>query len=106
MCMRRRGTCEAPSERSKAMDPATPARALKKAAKKTAHAAADAADKVADLLETPARGAPGAAPPALEEPTEPTEPLGAKPDQDAPELRTATGAVPEDARSRAQQGAH
>ncbi len=52
------------------------------------------AEKAAELAEPPVPGAPGAAPPPYDEPTlesGPTEPLPPKPDQTAPEVRTATG---------------
>ncbi|GAA4382010.1 catalase [Nocardioides caricicola] len=49
------------------------------------------AEKAAELAEPPVPGAPGVEPPQLEEPTEPRAPLPPKPDQGAPELRTATG---------------
>ncbi len=50
-------------------------------------------------------GTPGAAPPSLEEPTTPHEPLPAKPDQGEPEVRTATGAeTSAPAHARGQQG--
>jgi catalase len=49
--------------------------------------------------------APGAQPPDLEEPTTPRNPLPPKPDQVAPELRTATGTPVEGpATARGQQG--
>jgi catalase len=83
------------------MDPAKPARAVKKVAERTARAAAD---KAADLLEPPVPGAPAAVSPSLEEPTEPIEPLEPKPEQEQPAFRTATGAEPGRS-ARAQQGA-
>lgn len=50
-------------------------------------------------------GAPGPEAPAFDEPTAPREPLPPKPDQVAPELRTATGAVAEGPlTARGQQG--
>lgn len=45
-----------------------------------------------DQNEAPLPGAPAAKPPPLAEPTDPVEPLAPKPDQAAPEPRTATGA--------------
>ena len=64
------------------------------------------AEKAAELLEKPIPGAPGSEPPPLEEPTTPRGPLPPKPDQAAPEVRTATGdetgAAPA---ARHQQGA-
>lgn len=52
-------------------------------------------------------GQPAGQSPALEEPTEPRDPLHPKPDQAAPELRTATGRpVDGSAQDRAQDGAH
>ena len=81
------------------MDPKKPVRAAKKAA-------ATVAEKAAEMIEKPIPGVPASEPPALEEPTTPADPLPPKPDQDAPEVRTATGdetgAAPE---ARHQQGA-
>ncbi|HWM75634.1 MAG TPA: catalase, partial [Nocardioides sp.] len=66
------------------MDPKKPVRAAKKAA-------ATVAEKAAEMIEKPIPGVPASEPPALEEPTAPADPLPPKPDQDAPEVRTATG---------------
>lgn len=78
--------------------------------------AKDAVDKVADAAESalekagmsaapPIPGAPGPQPPSLTEPTEPVEPLPTKPDQDGPEVRTATGvATGAEPSARHQQG--
>lgn len=67
------------------------------------------AETAKDVLsggESRVPGTPGAEPPSLEEPTEPRGPLGSKPDQDEPEVRTATGAtVGGPAHARGQQGA-
>jgi catalase len=63
------------------MDPKTPAKAVKKAVK-----------KVAEALEPSIPGAPGSEPPTVEQPTAPREPLPPKPDQGAPDTRSATGA--------------
>ena len=49
------------------------------------------AEKAAELTEGPVPGAPGSAPPSYDEPTTPHDPLPPKPDQAAPELRSATG---------------
>jgi catalase len=49
-------------------------------------------DAVADLTAPAVPGSPGSAPPALEEPTTPREPLPPKQDQATPETRTPTGA--------------
>ena len=93
------------------MTPTDPAKAAKKATQKPAKAVRKAAKKAADtaaaiLDEKPVPGVPGSAPPALEEPTTPREPLPPKPDQTGPELRTATGAdTGADPAVRAQQGA-
>jgi catalase len=65
-----------------------------------------ATEAVARGLEPPIAGAPGSAPPTLEPMDAPHDPLPPKPDQRAPQLRSATGAEatgPDDARS--QQGA-
>jgi catalase len=65
------------------------------------------AEKAAELAEPPLPGAPAPEPPSLEEPTEPRDPLPPRSDQDAPEVRTATGvetgAAPT---ARAQQEAY
>ena len=61
----------------------------------------------ADKTPTPAPGAPAPQPPALAEPTEPTDPLPPKEDQQGIQPRTATGAVPsDDPATTAQQGAY
>ena len=62
-------------------------------------------DRAAELLSPTAPGTPGSAPPSLEEPTQPREPLPPKADQTAPQARTATGEAARSA-SRRQQGAH
>lgn len=86
------------------MDPKKPAKAAKKA---VADAASAVTDTAAAMLEKPIPGAPGVEPPALEEPTEPREPLPPKPDQTGPEVRTATGAeTGAQPTARAQQGAY
>ncbi|MGC5051470.1 catalase [Micromonospora sp. DT48] len=51
-----------------------------------------AAEKVTDALAPEVPGAPGSAPPPLDEPTTPHDPLPAKPEQGAPQTRTPTGA--------------
>lgn len=84
--------------------------AAKKPAKTAAKTAKKAAKKVADsaaaLLEPTIPGAPGSAPPSVEEPTEPHDPLPPKPDQGTPDSRTATGAdLGADPTAAAQQGA-
>jgi catalase len=59
-----------------------------------------------EAAEPPIPGAPSPEPPSLEEPTEQREPLPPRPDQQAPEVRTATGAETGAAPTeRAQQGA-
>ena len=74
-------------------DASKAARAVTKAVKTTVTQAAEAAlAKVADLVPPPVPGVPATEPPSLEEPTEPRGPLPPKPDQAAPERRTATGA--------------
>jgi catalase len=81
------------------MDPSKPAKAVLKAAEKTAA-------KLAKLAEPPIPGAPSPEPPPLEEPTEPREPLPPRVDQEAPEVRTATGAETDaDETARSGQGA-
>ncbi|WSG35676.1 catalase [Micromonospora ureilytica] len=51
-----------------------------------------ASGKIADALTPDVPGAPGSAPPPLEEPTTPHDPLPPKPEQGAPQTRTPTGA--------------
>ncbi|WP_425426380.1 catalase [Actinokineospora terrae] len=64
-------------------------------------------DKVTDLVTPPIPGAPGSAPPAVAEPTEPQEPLPRKADQASPDTRTATGAeTGAGHEAREQQGAY
>ncbi len=76
------------------MDPSTSAKAVKRAMKSSVEKAAQAAlAAVADLVPPDAPGAPASEPPALEEPTTPRGPLPPKPDQAAPQRRTATGAA-------------
>ncbi len=84
------------------MDPRKPAKAAKKAVAETADALAE---KAAALLEKPIPGAPGSEPPTVEEPTKARGPLPPKPDQAAPEARSATGRdAGGDPSARAQQG--
>ena len=68
------------------MSPENPVNKLKQAAEGVVEAAANA------VTPPHVPGVPGATTPTLEEPTEPTEPPPAKPDQDAPDTVTATGA--------------
>ncbi|SCL15441.1 catalase [Micromonospora inyonensis] len=82
------------------MDPRKPAKAVK-------HVVEAAAGKVTDALTPDIPGAPGSAPPTVEEPTTPRDPLPPKPEQGTPDTRTPTGAatgVPPVAKG--QQGAH
>ena len=83
------------------MNPSTPAKAVRKAVKATVEAAASRAlAKLAEIDPPAVPGTPGAEPPSLKEPTKPRGPLPPKPDQAAPERRTATGAstdVPDEA---------
>ncbi|WP_328338499.1 catalase [Micromonospora sp. NBC_00421] len=51
-----------------------------------------AAEKVSDLMTPDVPGAPGSAPPTVDEPTTPHDPLPPKKEQGAPETRTPTGA--------------
>lgn len=65
-----------------------------------------AASKVTEMLTDKVPGAPGSAPPSVDEPTEPHGPLPPKPEHGTPETRTPTGAdtgVPPT--ENAQQGA-
>jgi catalase len=79
----------------------------RKPAKVVKDAVEAAAGKVADVLTPDVPGAPGSAPPSLEEPTTPHGPLPPKEEQGAPDTRTPTGAetgVPKIAKG--QQGAY
>ena len=69
-------------------------------------AAQKALEAVGEIVPPDAPGAPASAPPALEEPTRPRGPLPPKPDQSAPDRRTATGAPTDVAATEVgQQGA-
>ncbi|RLK09922.1 catalase [Micromonospora sp. M71_S20] len=68
------------------MDASKPAKAVKDVVEA-------AAGKVADALTPDVPGAPGSAPPSVEEPTTPHDPLPPKKEQGAPETRTPTGAA-------------
>ncbi|SBT37418.1 catalase [Micromonospora auratinigra] len=77
-----------------------PARAVKAAVE-------TAAEKVTDVLTPEVPGAPGSAPPSIEEPTTPRDPLPPKKEQGAPETRTPTGAeTGAPATANGQQGAY
>ncbi|GHJ09264.1 catalase [Micromonospora humidisoli] len=52
-----------------------------------------AAEKVSQLMTPEVPGAPGSAPPTVDEPTTPHDPLPPKKEQGAPETRTPTGAA-------------
>ncbi|WP_327040828.1 catalase [Micromonospora ureilytica] len=67
------------------MDSSKPTEAVKNAVK-------TASGKIADALTPDVPGAPGSAPPPVEEPTTPHDPLPPKPEQGAPQTRTPTGA--------------
>ncbi|WP_422752586.1 catalase [Micromonospora sp. WMMD708] len=65
-----------------------------------------AAEKVSHLMTPEVPGAPGSAPPTVDEPTTPHDPLPPKKEQGAPETRTPTGAATgAPAVANAQQGA-
>ncbi|MFY1702044.1 catalase [Micromonospora sp. WMMA1923] len=75
--------------------------------RKPAKVVKDAVEKVVDVLTPDIPGAPGSAPPTLEEPTTPREPLPPKKEQGSPGTVTPTGAptgVP--AVAKGQQGAY
>ena len=81
------------------MGTSKPAKAIKDAVE-------GAAGKAADLLTPEVPGAPGSGTPTLEEPAAPIDPLPPKKDQGAPQNRTATGELVDDApTARAQHGA-
>ncbi|MGC4862377.1 catalase [Micromonospora sp. DT41] len=82
------------------MDSSKPAEAVKNAVK-------TATEKITDALTPEVPGAPGSAPPTVDEPTTPRDPLPPKPEQGAPQTRTPTGAetgAPKTAKG--QQGAY
>src|SRR3954453_20400387 len=68
------------------MDASKPAKVVK-------NVVGAAAEKLADALTPDVPGAPGSAPPSLDEPTTPHGPLPPKHEQGAPETRTPTGAT-------------
>ncbi|SCF08182.1 catalase [Micromonospora coriariae] len=67
------------------MDSSKPAEAVKNAVK-------TASEKITDILTPDVPGAPGSAPPTVEEPTTPHDPLPPKKEQGAPQTRMPTGA--------------
>ncbi|MEV1286114.1 catalase [Micromonospora sp. NPDC049679] len=82
------------------MDASKPAKAVKDVVEA-------AAEKVVDVLTPDVPGAPGSAPPSLEEPTTPHDPLPPKKEQGSPETRTPTGAeTGAPATANGQQGAY
>ncbi|MGW0067602.1 hypothetical protein ACWDUI_09065 [Streptosporangium sandarakinum] len=82
------------------MDASKPAKAVKDAVK-------NAAEKVADALTPDVPGSPGSAPPTIEEPTTPRDPLPPKREQGAPATVTPTGAeTGAPTTSKGQQGAY
>ena len=82
------------------MDPSNPAKKVKEAVAATA-------ERAADMLTPDVPGAPGSAPPTVEEPTTPHDPLPPKKEQGAPETRTPTGAeTGAPATAIGQQGAY
>ncbi|MFD2767984.1 catalase [Micromonospora eburnea] len=81
------------------MDSSKPAKAVRDAVE-------PAKEKVADALTPDVPGVPGSAPPPVDEPTRPRDPLPPKAEQGSPETRTATGAkTGAPAAADAQQGA-
>ncbi|MEH1168231.1 catalase [Micromonospora sp. CPCC 205539] len=82
------------------MDSSKPAKAVKNAVK-------TASEKIADVLTPTVPGAPGSAPPTVEEPTAPHDPLPPKSEQGAPQTRTPTGAETDTpTTANGQQGAY
>jgi catalase len=71
------------------MDPSKHAKAVKEGVES---GIGKVADKARDMLGVTIPGTPGSAPPPLEEPTAPHDPLPPKPDQGSPAPRSATGA--------------
>ncbi|MEU0548482.1 catalase [Micromonospora sp. NPDC005979] len=67
------------------MDSSKPAETVKNVVK-------TASEKIADALTPDVPGAPGSAPPTVEEPTAPHDPLPPRTEQGAPQTRTPTGA--------------
>ena len=79
-----------------------PAKAVEETVEKVVDTAKSALQQAVDLIP----GAPGSAPPTVEEPTEPKGPLPPKKEHGHPETRTPTGAKSgTSAKSLAQQGA-
>jgi len=79
-----------------------PAKAVEETVEKVVDTAKSALQQAVDLIP----GAPGSAPPTVEEPTEPKGPLPPKKEHGHPETRTPTGAKSgTSAKSFAQQGA-
>ncbi|WP_018587416.1 catalase [Salinispora arenicola] len=68
------------------MDPNKPAKAVEGVVQA-------AAEEGADVTRADVPGAPGSAPPSVEEPTEPHDPLPSRKEQGTPETRTPTGAT-------------
>lgn len=86
------------------MDVSKPAKAIKDAAEGVV---AGVVAGAAELLEPPIPGVPAPKPPAFEEPTAAVEPLPPRPDQQAPDTRTPTGAqTGAPATAAGQQGAY
>ncbi|MER7457872.1 catalase [Micromonospora sp. NPDC126480] len=82
------------------MDASKPAKAVKDAVEA-------ATEKLTEALRPDVPGAPGSAPPTVEEPTTPHDPLPPKKEQGAPETRTPTGAeTGAPAIANGQQGAY
>ncbi|MDM4719607.1 catalase [Micromonospora sp. WMMA1363] len=68
------------------MDPSKPAKAVKDVVEA-------AAEKVTDVISPDIPGSPASAPPGIEEPTTPRDPLPPRKEQGTPETRTPTGAT-------------
>src|SRR5690349_4903044 len=84
------------------MAPDNPARAVEETVEKVVDTAKDVIAKSSDVIP----GAPSSAPPTLEEPTEPHDPLPPKKEHGTPDTRTPTGAETSASRTSAgQQGA-
>ncbi len=69
------------------MSPENPARAVEETVEKVVDTAKDVIASSSDTIP----GAPGSAPPTVEEPTEPHDPLPPKKEHGTPDTRTATG---------------
>src|SRR3954451_24714096 len=88
MLARPSGTAPTTPAKGAAMSPENPKHAVEETVEKLVDTAKDVMQRGAKVIP----GAPGSAPPTVEEPTEPREPLPPKTEHGAPETVTPTGA--------------